>query len=86
LARVREFLEIMPTPRINLTVFVKKALPKFYKAYQKLIEYKFKRIELTASIVSKSSLLKEVFEDDNFKLSKHHRLSFLKLSNTSKNI
>jgi hypothetical protein len=53
-SKIRDFLEVMVTPRINLTIFVKKSLPNFYKAYRKLAENKFKPLELTASIVSKN--------------------------------
>jgi hypothetical protein len=62
-SKVKDFLEVMVTPHINLTIFVKKALPKFYEAYLKLAEYNFLPLELTASIVSKNELLNEVFED-----------------------
>jgi len=53
----------MVTPRLNLTIFIKKSLPNFYKAHQKISENKFKIFELTGSIVSKNKILKEVFGD-----------------------
>ena len=84
--KIENFLDIMVTPRINLTIFIKKALPNFYKAYQKIAENKFRPIELTASIVSKNELLKEVFDDENFQLSKLYQVSFLKLTNSNKNL
>lgn len=36
LAKISEFLDILFIPKINLTIFVKKALPNFYRAFQKL--------------------------------------------------
>jgi hypothetical protein len=86
LNKINEFLQILQTPRINLTIFIKKSLPNFFKAYRKLDECKFNKIELTVSIVSKGSLLKEVFEDKNFKLSKHHKLNLLNLRSTNFNL
>jgi len=62
-SKIRDFIEVMVTPRLNLTIFIKKSLPNFYKAHQKISENKFKIFELTGSIVSKNKILKEVFGD-----------------------
>lgn len=61
--KIRDFLEIMVTPRINLTTFIKKSLPNFIAVQQKIATHKFVPIDMVAQIVTTSKHLKQVFNN-----------------------
>jgi hypothetical protein len=84
LSHIDDYLDNVFTSKVAVSFFVKKALPTFFEAMYKIEDNiekgSFADIKMTSSIMAKSKLLKEVFNDDNFKMSMEFKQSFYKFS------
>ncbi len=63
LSKVIDFVQIMIAPKLELSIFIKKALPNFIKQYNSLNDRKMKKdMTLTCSFSSKSDFWKQAFD------------------------
>jgi len=58
---------------------MKKSLPNYLESLNKVENSKSRNVKLNALIVSKNQLLKDVFDDENFKITSGYELSFMHL-------
>ena len=85
ISRIEDYLDVVYIPVIKLSIFIKKALPNFFEAARKVERTNSRTFTLRGTIISKNSLIKEVFGDENFKLSVGYDMHFRQFPTSNRN-